>query len=441
MILRRSVKLLGAALLIMGRPAFAVPVPRLALPPSVAAPKVLPISVDAELDAFTAQRRGAPLWFRSGEGPEGAAALSRILRRGSLDGLTSGPSLADEVELAAANAITGDAKAIARADRTLSIAWLTYVGALNGGKSEVIYYDPALARRVPDVAVTLKALAQAPSIPKHLESVSDVNPLYASLRDSAWDNMKHSGTAIPEHRLLQNLARARDFPVTGRFIVVNAATQRLMMVEGGRITGSMKVIVGRANSQTPMLASTIWYATLNPYWYVPTDLAQKLIAAHVQKDPGYLKSKGYEVISDFGVAPTMMSSSEIDWKAVEAGTAQVYLRQLPGDDNSMGKIKFSFPSDTGVYLHDTENHGLFDKVSRILSNGCVRLEDAQRLGTWLMDGVVTASTGRPEQQVMLPRGVPVFLTYITAHDQDGELVFDSDVYGRDVQNGAEARPL
>ena len=394
----------------------------------------LPSLPTAAVADFMASRKGVPIWYRAGGGPEAAATLSTILRRAALDGLPAGPDLAVAVDVAARDAASGDATAIAKADRLMSAAWLSYVAALRAPLSGMTYSDPRLAPRPVNAAVVLYQATAAPIPAQHLAQVASVNPIYAPLRDAAWAALQKSGSLDP--RIATNLARARALPSSGKFVVVDSAAQRLTMIDNGRIADSMKVIVGTKESQTPMLASTIWYATLNPYWYVPTDLTRKTVATRMLKDSGYLKYKQYEVISDFGLNPTMVPPESIDWKAVSAGTKTVYLRQLPGKDNSMGQIKFPFPNDTGVYLHDTNLKALFAQNPRTLSNGCVRLEDAQRLARWLFGTTPTTASTAPEQHVRLPAGVPVYMTYLTAQPQNGQIAFLSDPYGRDVSAGA-----
>lgn len=428
---RFLISVLTPALLLGVAPARAADPPELiaGLRPNVPAP--LPTANPA-VDAFMAVRHGAPVWFRDGGG-EALTTLAQILRRAPLDGLPSGPGLANAVEAAARDAATGNPQAIDRADRVLSAAWLQYVAALRAPLPGLTYSDPALAPRVPNPWVTLQQVSIAPSLAAHLQAVSNVNPIYGPIRDAEWLAMQRSGRTTPDPRALANLGRARILPTSGRYLVVEAATQRLLMIEDGRVADSMKVIVGRPDSQTPMLVSTIWYVTLNPYWYVPTDLTQKIVARKMQSSiaKAYWKEKGYEIISDFGPTPTALPLSSINWKAVEEGKQTVYLRQLPGPGNSMGVMKFSFPNDIGVYLHDTDLHVLFAHKQRTLSNGCIRLEDAKRLGLWLAGRDLSTESTAPEQHVQLPRGVPVYLTYITAMPQGSELAFLPDVYGRD----------
>lgn len=384
------------------------------------------------VDSFMATRSGAPIWLREPGSSVNVAKLVAVLRRAPIDGFASGPQLADQIEAAMKAAPSGDVQATARLDRLLSSAWVDYVTAIGVRSSELVYADPSLPAP-PAPAVILARLASAASLSDHLDAVSVVNPIYAKLRDAAWATVQSSGV-MPGPRLMQNLARARALPSSGKFLLVNSATQQLTMVEDGRIVDSMKIIVGTRLTPTPMLASMIWYVTVNPYWYVPTDLTQRIVAVRMQANPKYLTLKNYEVISDFGANPTLLSPTGIDWKAVQAGKRTTYLRQLPGERNSMGKMKFSFPNETGVYLHDTDLRGLFAKETRLLSNGCVRLEDAQRLGRWMMGHEVTPVTGAPEEQMVLPKGIPVFLTYITAKADEGVVTYVPDPYHRDLSS-------
>jgi murein L,D-transpeptidase YcbB/YkuD len=184
--------------------------------------------------------------------------------------------------------------------------------------------------------------------------------------------------------------------------------------------------------RTPMIASVIHYATFNPYWDVPHHLVRKTLAPAVIKfGPGALKAKGYEVMSDWTDKATVVPASEVDWKAVLAGTTQIRVRQLPGTENSMGKVKYPFPNGEGVYLHDTPHKEYFLKAQRALSNGCIRLEDATRFGRWLLGRDAVAPSPAPEQFVTLPQGMPIVVTYLTAQVSGQELTYVKDFYGLD----------
>lgn len=388
---------------------------------------------DPAIASFYAQRRNAPLWLVENSG--GAAqTLVAILRRAPLDGLSEGPALAAEAEAMIARA-SGNRQAMLAADMMLSAAWVRYVEALRTPPAGMVYGDPYLAPRPLRPDQILGRAAAAGSLAGHIAATSAVNPVYARLRDAAWEEMQASGASTPDRRLLANLERARVLPARGRYIMVDAASAQLFMLDDGRIVDSMRVIVGKPSSQTPMLASTIHYATLNPYWNVPSDLAQKLIAPRVlEQGPAYLKQHGYEVLASFDEGAEPISPSDVDWKAVADGRATVKIRQLPGPGNSMGRVKFGFENSGGIFLHDTPDKSLFAKDERTLSNGCVRLEDAARLSRWLGQDP-SGVGGRPEQHMQLARGVPIYITYLTVEAGSGRLAFREDVYGRDMAAG------
>ena len=393
-----------------------------------------PVSMlqNADVGRYYDATRNAPIWFRQGQGDAGPM-LVEILKRAPIEGVTRGPELAAEVEAALAKAQTGDAAAVQSAERTFSNAWVTYVQAISKPTPGMIYGEKWVTPTTPTTFNILSQALRAPSLAVHLKSVSDINPIYASLRDAAVAEAKLPGGGSSA-RYVANLERARSIPAKGRFVLVDAATARLWMYEDGRPVDSMKVIVGdkaKLGLPTPMIASVIWYATLNPYWHVPDHMAKKIIAKRVLSEgPAYLKKGGYEVVSDWNGTQALPPTS-IDWKGVAAGTVQVKIRQLPGPTNGMGKMKFNFANPEGIYLHDTPNKALFAQSNRALSNGCIRLEDAKRLGRWLMGREPVGATGAPEEHVTLPKGVPVYVTYLTAQPHLGEAKLSRDVYGWD----------
>ena len=231
-----------------------------------------------------------------------------------------------------------------------------------------------------------------------------------------------------------NMERARVLPADPgrRYILVDAASARLWLYENGRVQDTMKVVVGKPDQPTPMLAGLMHYAIVNPYWNVPPDLARTKVAPGVLgKGVGFLKSMRYEVLSDWTDKATVIDPKTVDWRAVAAGRSEIRVRQLPGKGNSMGRMKFMMPNDLGIYLHDTPDRHLFADANRYFSSGCVRLEDAPRLARWLFGKPLVASSNAPEQRVDLPEPVPVYITYLTAAPAANGLAFRNDVYGRD----------
>lgn len=417
-----------AALLTFAAPTIAADYPQTSLraPASGSAARAV--------NSYYAARPGALLWLKSGANSVAATQLIQILRRAALDGLASGPDLADRAEVLIARARVGDGAARDKADRLLSIAWILYVQALQSPPSGMTFADSWAAPRHSTAAQILGTAAAAPSLSQHVAKVSQVNPLYAQLRDAAWNDMRASGSA-PDPRVLASLDRARETPFQNRYIMVDAASAHLYMIEDGRIAGSMNVIVGKPGeaTETPMVASTIYYTTLNPYWHVSDELVRDLIAKNVREQGvSYLTSHGYQLFDSYGDGAQRIDPAKVDWKAVAAGTETIQVRQLPGPANSMGQMKFGFANKHDIYLHDTPRKELFADDDRDLSHGCIRLSDAPRLARWLLGrdpGNLDSRT--PELNLTLPTPVPIYVTYLTAQVRDGQLAFVDDIYGRD----------
>jgi murein L,D-transpeptidase YcbB/YkuD len=233
-----------------------------------------------------------------------------------------------------------------------------------------------------------------------------------------------------------NLDRARALPSSdaeGRYIVVDAGAARLYMFEDGKIVDGMKVIVGKKASATPMMASMIRYASVNPYWNVPVDLAQTLVAPKVLSEGlGHIQSERYQILSDWLEGAQEVDPASVDWRSVADGSTELRIRQLPGRGNSMGKIKFMMPNDYGIYLHDTNDKALFGREDRWISNGCVRVEDAHRLATWLYGSMPEGKNPSVEEDVALAKPVPVYITYMTAGADAQGVTFRPDPYAHDA---------
>src|SRR4051794_26119718 len=208
-----------------------------------------------------------------------------------------------------------------------------------------------------------------------------------------------------------------QIPIHGRYVLVDAASARLYMIEDGHVRDSMRVIVGKPETPTPKLKSVINYETLNPYWHVTADLTRTLIAANVLKEgDAYLTDRGYEVLSGWGPDAQVLSPDSVDWKAVAAGDLKVYVRQRPGPANSLGHFKFDLPNGDGIYLHDTPKKELFAQDVRNLSHGCVRLEDAPRLARG-PPGKDPPAAAAPEENILLPQPVPIMISYLDPRSQ------------------------
>lgn len=241
--------------------------------------------------------------------------------------------------------------------------------------------------------------------------------------------------AIYYERLIEaNMERARALPVNlgRRFVLVDTAAATLWMYEDGYPVDSMRVVVGKPDTQTPMMAAMMRYAVLNPYWHVPDDLVRSRIAVNtLEQGLSYLTDRGYQVVSDWSQNAEVVDPATVDWQAVRDGALTVRVRQLPGPQNFMGAVKFMMPNDLGIYLHDTPDRHLFADDQRRFSSGCIRLEDARRFSEWVFGRTIVASSSDPEQAVELPRPIPVYVTHFTAAPGEHGIVFREDGYGRD----------
>jgi murein L,D-transpeptidase YcbB/YkuD len=314
----------------------------------------------------------------------------------------------------------------------MSNAFVQYAQALAWpGTAKMVFADAALTPKVPTAADLLRDAAAANDLAGHVRRLAAVNPIYAALKSAAATDMRFLGT--PSRALRASLDRARLFPSEGRWVLVDIASQQLLMMEDGRVADRMRVVVGKPEMKTPLMAGTLRQVTFNPYWNVPVDLAAKNIAPNVRRlGVSWFKGRGYEVLSGWDADSKVVDPATIDWKGVEEGRIEARVRQKPSSTNMMGDMKFQFPNELGIYLHDTPDRKLFDEAERAFSSGCVRLEDAARLGRWLLGREPVPTSGQPEYQVPLDKGVPVYLSYLTVWPQeDGTLAYAPDIYGLD----------
>jgi murein L,D-transpeptidase YcbB/YkuD len=386
---------------------------------------------------FYAARGGRPLWFAPGN-EQAASDLLLLLNTAALDGLNPKRYRTRDLQRAMRSAWGGNPVARQRAEMLLSQAFATYVRDLRHAPNVgVIYVDPQLRAQAPSARAALQAAATAPSLPQYVAAMGWMHPFYGQLRGT----LSHTRDARERALLTVNMERARLLPAanSGRYVLVNAAGQRLYMFNGSEVQDSMRVVVGKPAQPTPMMAALIRFTSLNPYWNVPPDLVAERIAPNVLKQgTSYLRAKGYQVLSDWGDKPKVVSPATVDWRAVAAGRKEIRVRQLPGPANSMGDMKFMFPNAQGIYLHDTPSTELFSEASRFFSGGCVRLEAAPRLANWLYGKPLRAKGARPEQKVSLLQPVPVYLTYLTAVPSGGgQVAFFDDSYRRDATRLAQ----
>ncbi len=245
------------------------------------------------------------------------------------------------------------------------------------------------------------------------------------------------GAGYYEQLVVINMERAKRLPAPEeqhKYVVVDSGDARLSMWENGRKVDEMKIVVGKPETATPMMAAYIKYASVNPYWNVPPELVRNLIGPRiVEQGTSYLKIREYQVLTDYSPDAQEIDPDTIDWQAVVDGRQDVRLRRLPSPANSMGMMKFMLPNYFGIYLHDSPEKEHFTKNELWISNGCVRVEDYKRLAAFLFDGSVPKGRDpKVEQEVDLPQPIPVYMTYLTVQPTTDGLQFMEDHYGRDA---------
>jgi murein L,D-transpeptidase YcbB/YkuD len=244
-------------------------------------------------------------------------------------------------------------------------------------------------------------------------------------------------------RMRANLVRWQWLPndLGDRYIFVNLPEYRLHAYDGGEEVLSMGVIVGKNydDRATPVFSDSMTYAEFRPYWNIPPSIVREEIVPDALEQPGYMEENNYEIIPTYGVAPdNTIPPTPTNLRAAAAG--EYRMRQEPGPENALGLVKYMFPNNFAIYLHDTPADHLFEERERAFSHGCIRVEDPPALGAfvfeekgWTAEEIADKMQNSPPvNEVDVPTPIPVFILYLTAFvDDDGRVNFRDDLYGYD----------
>ncbi len=237
-----------------------------------------------------------------------------------------------------------------------------------------------------------------------------------------------------------NLERARwvlhDLPQ--EFVLVDIAGFNVRFIRNGRTIWDSRAVVGRPYRKTPVFKSRITYLEMNPTWTVPPTILRNDVLPAIKHDIDYLRQQNMRVI-DYN--HNVIDPASIDWQRYSGRDFPYLIRQDPGPHNALGRIKFMFPNEHLVYLHDTPSKSLFERTERAFSSGCIRIEHPFRLAelllddpdTWNQETIRKAIDAAQTRKVSLPRPVTVILLYWTvAADGYGDVTFKQDLYDRDA---------
>jgi len=391
-----------------------------------------------DIAAFYAARFYEPVWVgEDGLTDKGQAVLSQLerARDDGLDLLASAlprdlkPGLAPE--------------ALAAAETTIAAAVVTYAEQATGSRVPPWRVSPFIfaARNRADPGAALAETAAAADPAKRLADLNPPQKGYRELRDALKRLDDEAPVAAERRRIVGG--RIRTASISAAFepgsrpreraailanmemwrweprdmgeerIEVNIPDFSVSALEGDRVILQSRVIVGKPETPTPVFSSVMRYVLINPSWLVPDSIIRKEMMSKL----GALSRRGYEVKTVGG---------------------RLTVRQLPGDDNALGRIAFMFPNDHAIYLHDTPARELFDQETRAFSHGCIRVEDPVSLAELVLGGDsgrwtgerIEAAFGDKERTVFLPRPLPVHIEYFTVFfDEFGELEERADVYG------------
>lgn len=315
-----------------------------------------------------------------------------------------------------------------------------------------LYYNVAKAGGWPNIdnaATNLKmgnSSAQVLKLKKRLQSTgemqADTTPVYNEALSTAVKNYQLSLGLTPDgkinatllkdlnvtavqriEQLLINLDRMRWMPeAAGNLFMVNIPEFKLNVYEGATKAFDMNVVVGKKGHNTMMFKGDMNQVVFSPYWNVPPDIVRDEIYPAMQRDTGYLAKHNMEVTGNNAGLPVV--------------------RQVPGEENSLGKVKFIFPNSFNIYFHDTPAKELFSKDKRAFSHGCIRLSEPEKLADyvlrnnadWPPNRITEAMNSGKETFVKLNKPIPVIITYYTAWvDEKGVLNFRDDIYGNDKE--------
>jgi len=377
-----------------------------------------------------------------------SSLINRVYDKSKVADIEDACQTLAEMEIAAANSLTSYSNAIV-------------FGAISPKRIYANYYTQTSRPQDNDM---LK-LFELDNLSEYLDSIQPKDKSYLALQKALNEGVIAPGMSKEEtsRQLAVNMERMR-WKVEkgeGKSVWVNIPDYRLDVMEKGTSLLNMKVCVGEGRDlkktvdlkeydeqdlkkdrpfsrETPQLSSMIYSVQVNPVWNIPESIATKEISRHASADRYYLSNNNIDVYEN---GKLIKDSETIDWSNGSAGGKYTF-KQRPGEENSLGKIKFLFKNQSSVYLHDTPAKAAFDKPDRALSHGCIRLEKPLELAQQLfgegekfqlIKKEMALTANQKAKDIALPVKIPVHLTYFTCWaDELGGLQFRKDIYGLDV---------
>jgi murein L,D-transpeptidase YcbB/YkuD len=397
----------------------------------------------AERD-FYASRRNLPAWMQGDTASPGFATLLDALKHSEDHGLDPARYNTDGFQQAAAAAAQNKGRyelaKIPELDARVTYAYLRYAADLLGwsGNPKAIYATWLVAANKMDLADHLATAVSSDRVRESLDELAPGHPQYKGLQAALQRERMNPTGHVDGIRM--NLERWRWMPheLGARYVLVNVPAYQMQVMEGNRPALAMRVIVGDPKHPTPLFSDEMTTIVFSPNWNVPESIIRNEMLPRLVNDPGYLERQDIQVVGTSGEAVDVQA---VDWGDEEAVTG-LHFRQEPGPRNALGLVKFVFPNQFDVYMHDTPTDSLFNKPRRALSHGCIRLENPVALAQyvmrdkpeWTAERINAAMNAGHEQGVPLKDHIPVHIGYFTAWvNSDGSVTYTDDPYGLDAR--------
>jgi murein L,D-transpeptidase YcbB/YkuD len=326
-------------------------------------------------------------------------------------------------------------------DAKMTFAYLAYAADLLGWDTnpKAVYNNWIVPAKQVDLAARLEEAVGKGSVRDSLEGLAPTHQQYKGLQAALVAEKAHPTGHADQIRMNMERWRWAPHDLGDRYVLVNVPAYQMQVMEGDKPALAMRVIVGKPDAPTPLFSDRMTYVVFSPYWNIPPDILKNEALPHVAKDPDWLRRNNMEVV---GTKGDIVDASAVDWSDEQAVRA-VRLRQAPGPENALGLVKFIFPNNFNVYLHDTPTDKLFFKNRRALSHGCIRVEDPVGFAhyvmrdrpEWTPERISTAMHEHEEQTVKVKDPIPVHIGYWTAWvEPDGKTVtYTDDPYGLDAR--------
>lgn len=391
---------------------------------------------------FYESRNNLPAWIDGDNASPPLGALLDALKHSEDHGLDPARYGVDRFQQMVAQAEQHEHRfeidRIPEIDTRSTYAYLQYAADLLGwsGNPKAIHANWIRANNKSDLAAQLAKALSSNQVRETLEALAPTHPQYKGLQAALARERGNPTGHLDQIRM--NLVRWRWMPrdLGDRYVFVNVPAYQMQVMDGEKPVLAMRVIVGDPKHETPLFSDEMTTVVFSPNWNVPESIIRKEMLPKLVDDPGFLQRQDIQVV---GTSGEVIDESAVDWFD-ESALTRLHFRQAPGPKNALGLVKFQFPNQFDVYMHDTPQDALFNKEQRALSHGCIRLENPVALAQyvlrdnpeWTSEKISAAMNAGQEHAVPLKEHLPVHIGYFTAWvNPDGSVTYTDDPYHLD----------